>query len=106
MLPTDGVDINQCVIFHRLLTFQHNGVPEERVTVKKMMASIGIQSRRQKSADLIYGCNACQLHCKAVVSDERARRLFDEMPKIFCPSDDREPEFKLDKTRALAAQAQ
>jgi hypothetical protein len=86
-----------------LLTFQHNDVPEERVAVKKMMATLGIQRCRQRSADLIYVCNACQLHCKAVVSDERARRLFDEMPKIFCPSDDREPEFKLEKTRALAA---
>jgi hypothetical protein len=103
MLPADSVDINQCAIFYRLLTFLHNDVPEGRVAVKKMMATLGIQRRRQRSADLIYVCNACQLHCKAVVSDERARSLLDEMPKIFCPSDDREPEFKLYKTRALAA---
>jgi hypothetical protein len=50
-----------------------------------------------------YVCNACRLNCKAVVSDERAQRLLDEMPQIFCPSDDRKPEFKLDKTRALTA---
>jgi hypothetical protein len=71
--------------------------------VKKMLATLGIQRRRRRSANLIYVCNACRLNCKAVVSDERARRLLEEMPQIFCPSDDREPEFKLDKTRALAA---
>jgi hypothetical protein len=73
------------------------------VAVKEMVAALSIQRRRRGSGDLIYVCNACRLNCKAVVSDERAQRLLDEIPQIFCPSDDRKPEFKLGESAALVA---
>jgi hypothetical protein len=41
----------------------------------------------------IYICDECRLNCK-VVADERMRRLIHDMPQVFCPFDDREPEFK------------
>jgi hypothetical protein len=58
-----------------------------------------LQRPRRRPGDLVYICNVCQLNCKAVVSDQRMQRLIDEKAQVFCPLDDRKPEFKPDEER-------
>jgi hypothetical protein len=57
-----------------------------------------VQRPRRRPGDLVYICTVCQLNWKAVVSDERMQRLIDDRAQVFCPLDDRKPEFKLDET--------
>jgi len=58
-----------------------------------------LQRPRRRPGDLVYICNVCQLNCKAVVSDQRMQRLIDDRARVFCPLDDKKPEFKLHETR-------